>query len=306
MISTGSTDLDKILGGGLQRTHLTQVYGEFRSGKSMLAHTMLMTAQKPAESGGGCGRALFIDTEGTFDENKLLKIAEAHELDVTQALSNIDYCRVYNYEDLNQTIQDASLLLVEGLHSLIIVDSIAAPFRNEFLGRGELSVRQQELQRTLTFLQKTVDEFNLACLVTNQVMANPEGGGMPGADPRRAVLGYCLSHRTQTAMYLKKGAGEKRICKLICSPTMPEADAEICISVRARVYRARHRPRARPLSLTCGALLARVVRAHPARRRRASATTTSEPGGRARARGSVGPLALGASVESRMKGSIAR
>jgi RecA/RadA recombinase len=224
--------LDVALGGGLRRKHITQVYGEFRSGKSMLAHTMCVTAQKPKEAGGGCGRAIFIDTEGTFDENKLLQIAQAHDLDVTQALSNIDYVRVYNYEDLNTTIQDASTLLIDGNHSLIIIDSIAQPFRAEFLGRGELSVRQQELQRTLTFLQKTIDEYNLACLITNQVMANPEGGGVPGADPRRPVLGFCLSHRTQTIIYMKKGSGEKRIARLQCSPTMPESDTEIAISVR--------------------------------------------------------------------------
>ncbi|KAG8466867.1 hypothetical protein KFE25_008246 [Diacronema lutheri] len=229
-VSTGSTELDAILGGGLQRKHITQVYGEFRSGKSMLAHTMCVTAQKPIEQGGGSGRAMFIDTEGTFDERKLVKIAEAHGLDPAGALSNIDVCRVHNYEDLNQTIQEASQLLIDGNHSFIAIDSIATPFRNEFLGRGDLSVRQQELQKTLTFLAKTIEEYNLACLLTNQVMANPENGGMPGADPRRAVLGFVLSHRSQTILNMKKGAGEKRIVKLTCSPTMPEADAEISIS----------------------------------------------------------------------------
>lgn len=247
MISTGSTDLDKALGGGLQRKHITQVYGEFRSGKTMLAHTMLVTAQKPHEAGGGNGRAMFIDTEGTFDQNKLIKIAEAHNLDPAAALGNIDVCRCHNFEDLNQTIQDASQLLIDGSHSFIAIDSIAAPYRAEFLGRGELSVRQQELQRTLTFLAKTLEEYNLGCLITNQVMANPENGGMPGADPRRPVLGFVLSHRSQTIMNMKKGAGEKRIVKLTCSPTMPESDTEIAISVRARAPRERRRPRAADL-----------------------------------------------------------
>lgn len=266
-VSTGSTELDAILGGGLQRKHITQVYGEFRSGKSMLAHTMCVTAQKPIEQGGGSGRAMFIDTEGTFDERKLVKIAEAHGLDPAGALSNIDVCRVHNYEDLNQTIQEASQLLIDGNHSFIAIDSIATPFRNEFLGRGDLSVRQQELQKTLTFLAKTIEEYNLACLLTNQVMANPENGGMPGADPRRAVLGFVLSHRSQTILNMKKGAGEKRIVKLTCSPTMPEADAEISISVRtARALRTARHPRARRHARRSSA-----PRAWP-RRRKASPT----------------------------------
>lgn len=232
-ISTGASELDTMLGGGIVRGHLTQVYGEFRSGKSMLAHTLCVTAQKPAESGGGNGRALFIDTEGTFDPHKLVAIARAHGLDEETAINNIDMARSHNYEDLNMIINDATALLADGIHSLIVIDSIAAPFRNEFLGRGELSVRQQELQRTLTLLQKAVTEFNVACLVTNQVMANPEGGGIPGADPRRPVLGHVLAHRTQEIMYMKKGAADKRIIKLIqssCRPSDVDAEARVSAS----------------------------------------------------------------------------
>lgn len=193
----------------------------------MLAHTLCITAQKPLDMGGGSGRALYIDTEGTFDAPKFEGIAAAHGLEPHGACGNIDYCRVYNYENLNEAIRQAGSLLVDGLHALVVVDSLATPFRAEFLGRGELSVRQQELQVTLTLLQKTVEEYNVACLVTNHVMANPENGGMPHADPRRPVLGYVLSHRTQTIMYFKKGSADKRIVKLIQSPSMPEADAEV-------------------------------------------------------------------------------
>ncbi|KAJ1616518.1 hypothetical protein T492DRAFT_895352, partial [Pavlovales sp. CCMP2436] len=50
------------------------------------------------------------------------------------------------------------------------------------------------------------------------------------ADPRRPVLGFVLSHRSQTIINLKKGSGEKRIAKLTCSPSMSEADAEIMLS----------------------------------------------------------------------------
>ncbi|KAJ1628867.1 Rad51-domain-containing protein [Pavlovales sp. CCMP2436] len=239
-ITTGASELDAILGGGLQRKHITQVHGEFRSGKSTLCHTMCITAQMPREQGGGCGRAIFIDTEGTFNAPKMVKIAEAHSLEADVALANIDYCRVYNYEDLLLTILDASALLISGTHSFIVIDSIIVPFRNDFLDHGELSDRQQELQRTLTALQRIIDEYNIACLITNQVIANPENGGMPGADPRRPVLGLVLSHRSHTIINLKKGPGEKHIAKLLCSPSMPEANVAIMLSVRARA-RARTR-----------------------------------------------------------------
>lgn len=64
-ISTGSKAVDAILGGGIQTQSISEVYGEFRTGKTQLAHTMSVLAQLPADMGGGGGKVAYIDTEGT-------------------------------------------------------------------------------------------------------------------------------------------------------------------------------------------------------------------------------------------------
>lgn len=46
-ISTGSKKLDKILGGGIESMSITEAYGEFRTGKTQLAHTLCVTSQLP-------------------------------------------------------------------------------------------------------------------------------------------------------------------------------------------------------------------------------------------------------------------
>ena len=65
-ITTGSSDLDKLIGGGIQTMSITEVFGEFRTGKTQLSLTLCITAQIPESEGGGGGKAAFIDTEGTL------------------------------------------------------------------------------------------------------------------------------------------------------------------------------------------------------------------------------------------------
>ena len=56
-ITTGSKELDDILGGGVESGSLTEFYGEYRTGKSQLAATLAVTSQLPLEMGGGDGKA---------------------------------------------------------------------------------------------------------------------------------------------------------------------------------------------------------------------------------------------------------
>ena len=65
-ISTGSMELNKLLGGGLESMAITEVFGEFRTGKTQLSHTMCVTTQLPGEGGFTGGKIIYIDTENTF------------------------------------------------------------------------------------------------------------------------------------------------------------------------------------------------------------------------------------------------
>jgi DNA repair protein RAD51 len=78
MISTGSKELDNLLGGGIETGSLTEIFGEFRTGKTQLCHTLCVSCQRPMDQGGAEGRALYIDTEGTFRAPNLARIAERY------------------------------------------------------------------------------------------------------------------------------------------------------------------------------------------------------------------------------------
>jgi meiotic recombination protein DMC1 len=128
-----------------------------------------------------------------------------------------------------QLLTLAAALMLESPHSLLIVDSIMAVFRNDFSGRGELSERQQLLGKLLSRIIKLAEQFNVAVYFTNQVMADPSNT-MAHADPRKPIGGHVLAHASTTRLYFKKGKAEQRICKVWDSPCLPEHEATFEIS----------------------------------------------------------------------------
>lgn len=74
-LTTGSRELDKLLGGGIETGSITEIFGEFRTGKTQLCHTLAVTCQLPVSQGGGEGKCLYVDTEGTFRPERLLAVS---------------------------------------------------------------------------------------------------------------------------------------------------------------------------------------------------------------------------------------
>ena len=152
---------------------LTELYGEFRTGKTQLCHTLAVICQLPVEQGGGEGKALYIDTEGTFRPERLAQISQRFGLDANEVMDNIAYARAYNSEHQQQLLIQAGALMSESRYALVIVDSATALFRTDYTGRGELSTRQQNLAQFLRALQKLADEYGVAVVITNQVREGP-------------------------------------------------------------------------------------------------------------------------------------
>lgn len=85
-ISTGATALDTILGGGIETSSITELFGEFRTGKTQIAHTMCVTTQLSFEMSGGQGKIIYLDTEGNFRPERIESIAERFGLGKLQIL----------------------------------------------------------------------------------------------------------------------------------------------------------------------------------------------------------------------------
>ncbi|BBH08158.1 sec34-like family protein [Prunus dulcis] len=227
-ITSGSRELDKILEGGIETGSITEIYGEFRSGKTQLCHTLCVTCQLPLDQGGGEGKAMYIDAEGTFRPQRLLQIAERFGLNGADVLENVAYARAYNTDHQSRLLLEAASMMVETRFALMIVDSATALYRTDFSGRGELSARQMHLAKFLRSLQKLADEFGVAVVITNQVVAQVDGSAIFAGPQVKPIGGNIMAHASTTRLAVRKGRGEERICKVISSPCLAEAEARVC------------------------------------------------------------------------------
>jgi len=228
-ISTGSSDLDMLLGGGIETGSVTEIFGEFRTGKTQICHTLCVTAQRPLDQGGAEGRVIYIDTEGTFRPQKLVAIAERFGMNGEEVLENVVCARAHNSEQQMELLADSAALMCESRYSLMIVDSATALFRTDYHGRGELSERQMQLAQFLRQLTRLSEEFGIAVLMTNQVVANPDGMSF-SKDNTKPIGGNIIAHASTTRLKLKKGRGDNRVCQIYDSPTLPESEAAFSIS----------------------------------------------------------------------------
>lgn len=228
-ITTGSQNLNDLLGGrGVETAAITEAYGAFGSGKTQLAHALAVNVQLPKEQGGAEGKAVYIDTEGTFRPERIKQIAQGIGGDPEKAMKNIFVARAFN-SDHQILLLDKVAELVRNREPirLVIIDSLTAHFRAEFTGRGMLADRQQKLNRYMHNLMRLAEQFNLAVYVTNQVLADP---AMMFGDPTRAIGGHIVGHASTYRIYLRKGKKDSRVAKLIDSPNLPENETVFFIT----------------------------------------------------------------------------
>ncbi|WP_128903986.1 DNA repair and recombination protein RadA [Halorubrum amylolyticum] len=244
-------EVDDLLGGGIETQSITEVYGEFGSGKSQVTHQMAVNVQLLPENGGLDGGCIFVDTEDTFrperiddmvrglDDEILADEMERREIEGTPSdeeameelieafLDQIHVAKAFNSNHQILLAEKAKELAGEHEESewpvrIVCVDSLTAHFRAEYVGRGELAERQQKLNKHLHDLMRLGDLFNTAILVTNQVASNPDSYF---GDPTQAIGGNILGHASTFRIYLRKSKGNKRIVRLVDAPNLADGEA---------------------------------------------------------------------------------
>ncbi len=228
-IHTGSNSFDELMGGGVETQCITEFFGEFGSGKTQFAQQLCVNVGRPESEGGLDGHALYIDTENTFRPERLAQMAEAQGLDAKETLDKVHVARAFNSNHQMLLVERAAELCRKYPIRLIVVDSLTAHFRAEFIGRNILAERQQKLNRHMHDLLRLGGLNNAAVVVTNQVSAKPDAFF---GDPTQAIGGHIVGHTSTFRIYLRKSKGGKRICRLIDSPHLPEGEAVVTVSER--------------------------------------------------------------------------
>jgi len=119
-------------------------------------------------------------------------------------------------------LENADKIVKDNNIRLIIVDSLTAHFRSEYLGREMLAERQQKLNKHMHRLIRLARAFNAVAVVTNQVMAKPD---VFFGDAIHPVGGHIVAHTSHTRVFLRKAPrGTTRIARLVSSPYLPEGE----------------------------------------------------------------------------------
>jgi DNA repair protein RadA len=221
-LTTGSKALDGILDGGLETQTITEFYGEYGSGKSQICHELCVNVQLPPERGGLGGAALYVDTENTFRTERIVQMSNHLGLDPEQVVKNIIYAEAYTSDHQMFLLDNADEVIKENNVKLIIIDSLTAHFRSEYIGREMLAPRQQRLNKHMHKIIRLARAFNAVAVVTNQVMAKPD---VFFGDAVHPIGGHIVGHTSHTRVYLRRAShGPVRIARLVSSPYLPEGE----------------------------------------------------------------------------------
>ena len=226
-IKTKAKNVDDLLGGGVKPEATYEVYGEFGSGKTQFCNSLTVESIHDGDN------VIWIDCEDTFKPRRILEILMAREYvtdkeEAKEYLERISYFYCPNTEQLMGTTNNLSEILSEKKPKLVILDGAIGQFREEYLGRGTLASRQNQIARLMTHLKNISFYFKCTVVFTNQVQSDP---AVMFGDPIKPIGGNVVGHASTYRIYFKK-SGKKRIARMVDSPEHPQQDAEFILDAR--------------------------------------------------------------------------
>jgi len=250
-MSTGAYSLNRILRGGWCVGEVTEIAGEYASGKSQTVYTALAIAFLPPMDtekirellfGGeekrkkkrekvhyglneGDMTVLLIDAERTFNWERFRKIVERFNLDKDHVKERFYIYRPRNSWELKAEIDRLHRFVKNNNTKLVVVDSLTKLPRADFSGVGQLYERQRLILEMAEKLRRIAQTYELVVLITNQVVATPGALGL-GYKP---VGGHVLGHTVDTRLLLIR-SGELRKVRILDSSWLPPDECKIRIT----------------------------------------------------------------------------
>lgn len=197
--STGDKALDRFFGGGgIESKSMTELYGKYQVGKSQICYC---TAAATAENNK---KVLFVDTENTYSPTRIQEICEEKGYDNDKVQDNIMVLKPNSSAMFSLYMRELRKYVRENNFELIIVDSIIALHRAEYLGRGTLALRQQQLAEIVGGLVRMAEAYDLAVLITNQVLDSPDPHKPGSFATGGNIIAHTSTHRIYLTSYGKK------------------------------------------------------------------------------------------------------
>jgi recombination protein RecA len=185
-ITTGLPSLDVILGGGVPKGRIMEVFGPNASGKTTMAIHMLSKCQKAGK------RVAYIDVENAFDPAYATKLG----LDVKNLILN-------QPDSGEQALDIVEKLCQTGQFSAIVIDSVAqlvpmAVSAKEIDGSVNIATTARLLSQTLPRLSNAASRGGTVLIFINQIRENVgQLWGNPEVTPGGHALKFAASIRLE-------------------------------------------------------------------------------------------------------------
>jgi len=213
-ILTGAKELDELLQGGIPTGTFVELYGSPQSGKTQICYTLSANTLLPKDFGGLEAGVIWLDTEGSFNSQRLKQILSFYQYTYNLPKGKLDTSKFVvasarTLAQIEQAIKEAGRIIPKNNVKLLIVDSLMDPFRSEYGGLGQLADRQKHLNRVLHSLMRIAEAYDLAVVYTNQVMANPDPFAT-AMDKVMPVGGFVLGHASDIRLWLRRATSKIR------------------------------------------------------------------------------------------------
>lgn len=181
-ISTGSTSLDSLfLGGkGIPTDSIVAFYGQFGTGKTQLCNMLVVNMKRQYGR-----KSVWLETEPqTLSLERIQDIAKAHnvQFDLKDDILVIPAKFMQTPTHMFKAYEQIEEKIKQGMDiGLIVIDSFNSLFRSTYAGRETLGPRSAEQGRHIGYLQRLASLYNIAVVLTLQVMGIPDSGSQLGA-----------------------------------------------------------------------------------------------------------------------------
>lgn len=209
MIPTGCFSIDELLGGGITKGCITQIYGPSGSGKTNIALFTAFTASKMNK------KIIFLDTEGSFHQERVNQIFGKEK---SKLLKNIKLIDVTDFKEQQQAVED----IVEKNTDLIIVDSMTSLYRAERNDNNFYDLNKTLGKQALKLLSYA-REKQIPVLITNQVYTNTDTGLI------EPVGGDILKYYSKVILEVEKNSSNRKLKlkKHVCKKDGEETEFQI-------------------------------------------------------------------------------
>ena len=178
-ITTGSSQFDHLLGGGLANAAITDVYGPAGTGKTQFAfQSAITTCENMLNSTAGetTPFVVFVDCSGSFRPERIAEMLAAKGCNANQILNRISTVSVRSVSDQRKASYRVEREPTFSKCRLLIVDDVTVNFTGDYAKEEEVAARQLDLSVYIRHLSYLCNRRGMSVLLTNSVRSRGEEG----------------------------------------------------------------------------------------------------------------------------------